>query len=91
MAVYPGKSASWSSKHLLGTADIQPRVAARKKLELQLRREWGNKSGGLTNAIKIKQADVLVTGDGDGDGEGLLLASVVRKVSSAVTSDCRPE
>lgn len=36
-----------------------------------------------------KQADVLVTGDGD--GEGLLLASVVRKVSSAVTSDCRPE
>ena len=49
----------------------------------------GNKSGGLTNAIKIKQADVLVTGDGD--GEGMLLASVVRKVSSAVTSDCRPE
>lgn len=89
MAVYPGKSASWSSKHLLGTADIQPRVPACKKLELQLRREWGNKSGGLTNAIKIKQADVLVTGDVD--GEGLLLASVVRKVSSAVTSDCRPE
>lgn len=32
---------------------------------------------------------MLVTGDGD--GEGLLLASVVSKVSSEVTNDFRPE
>ena len=43
-----------SSQHLLGTADIRPRVPAHKKLVFQLRRDWGNKPRALINAIKIK-------------------------------------
>lgn len=43
-----------SSQHLLGTADIRPRVPAQKKLVFQLRGEWENKPRALINAIKIK-------------------------------------